>query len=58
MRAIKPRKARVGPKKVKYHPTPPIRKTEFTMAHRIIIIFTAATLLAACSIDVPFVPGI
>ena len=31
---------------------------EFTLAHRIIIIFTAATLLAACSIDVPFVPGI
>jgi hypothetical protein len=28
------------------------------VAHRIIIIFTAATLLAACSIDVPFVPGI
>jgi hypothetical protein len=31
---------------------------EFTVAHRIIIIFTAATLLAACSTDVPFVPGI
>ena len=29
------------------------------MAHRIItIIFTAVTLLAACSIDLPYVPGI
>jgi hypothetical protein len=31
---------------------------EFVMAHRIIIFLSAATLLAACALGVPFIPVI